>query len=89
MAHVEFAPAIARHVACAPRTVAGASLRLALDNALGDNPTLRNYILDDQGALRKHVAIFVDGEQIRDRKQLSDPLRADAQVYVVQALSGG
>lgn len=47
------------------------------------------YIVDDQGALRKHLAVFIDGRPIRDRQRLSDALAADSRVYVVQALSGG
>ena len=35
---------------------------------------VRGYILDDQGALRKHVAIFVNHELIHDRTKLSDPV---------------
>ena len=41
------------------------------------------------GALRKHMLVFIDGEQIHDRTGLSDPVTADAEVYVMQALSGG
>jgi hypothetical protein len=33
--------------------------------------------------------IFVDGERVGDRRQLSDRVGADSEVYVVQALSGG
>jgi hypothetical protein len=89
MVRIEFAPAIQRHVACAPQRVNAATVREALDAVFIANSTLRNYVLDDQAALRKHVAIFIDGEQLRDRKNLSDSVRADAEIYVVQALSGG
>jgi hypothetical protein len=50
-------------------------------------PALRDYILDEQGALRCHVAIFVDGRKI-EPGQLDDVVAA-AEIYVVQALSGG
>ncbi|MCR3825583.1 hypothetical protein K3Z89_08245, partial [Pseudomonas aeruginosa] len=46
-------------------------------------------LLDDQGSLRRHVALFVDGVQVRDRRGLGDPLQDDSEIYVVQALSGG
>ncbi|MGU1586179.1 MoaD/ThiS family protein, partial [Pseudomonas aeruginosa] len=52
-------------------------------------PRLRGYLLDDQGSLRRHVARFVDGVQVRDRRGLGDPLQDDSEIYVVQALSGG
>lgn len=89
MVWIEFAPAIQRHVACAPQQVEAATVREALDVVFVANSALCNYVLDDQAALRKHVSIFIDSEQIRDRKNLSDCVRADAEIYVVQALSGG
>ncbi len=52
-------------------------------------PGIENYLIDDQRALRKHVNIFVDGNLIKDREQLSDTLTSDSEVYIMQALSGG
>ena len=52
-------------------------------------PGLGFYICDERGRLRRHVNIFVDGELVRDRRTLTDPLAPDSQVFVVQALSGG
>ncbi|HWB94745.1 MAG TPA: MoaD/ThiS family protein [Puia sp.] len=52
-------------------------------------PGVRSYILDEQGNLRKHVNIFIDGEMIADRLRLSDPFRENSEIYIMQALSGG
>lgn len=52
-------------------------------------PGLRSYILDEQGNLRKHVNIFIDGEMIADRRRLSDPFTDNSEIYIMQALSGG
>lgn len=52
-------------------------------------PGIKNYILDEQGMLRKHVNIFIDGEMIQDRLELSDPIGENSEVYFIQALSGG
>ncbi len=52
-------------------------------------PGIKNYILDDQGRVRKHVNIFVDGRMIKDRETLSDQLLVNSEVYIMQALSGG
>jgi hypothetical protein len=52
-------------------------------------PGLRSYILDEQGNLRKHVNIFIDGELISDRLRLSDPFMENSEIYIMQALSGG
>jgi sulfur-carrier protein len=57
MPTVEFAPALTRHVACQPQLVEAATLRDALTGAFVAAPALRSYVLDEQGAVRKHVAI--------------------------------
>ncbi|MCW3528709.1 MoaD/ThiS family protein, partial [Burkholderia cenocepacia] len=84
-----FAPAIQRHVPTPDRQLSADSVRAALDAVFAEQPELRGYILDDQNQLRRHVTVFIDGTMIRDRQRLSDPLREDSKVYVVQALSGG
>lgn len=80
---------LSRHVDVLPAELPGATVGEVLAALFATSPRLRSYVLDDQGAVRKHVAIFVDGEQIDDRSGLGDPLGADAEVYVMQALSGG
>ena len=52
-------------------------------------PGLAFYICDERGRLRRHVNVFVDGEMIADRGRLSDRVGPDAQVMIMQALSGG
>ena len=52
-------------------------------------PTLRGYVLEDAGALRRHMTIFVNGLAIHDRRNLSDPVPAGGEVLIMQALSGG
>lgn len=60
-----------------------------LDAAAADYPRLKTYVLDDQGRVRKHVAIFVDGTlQPRDTV-LQLPLSNHSEIYIMQALSGG
>jgi sulfur-carrier protein len=86
---VRFTQNIQRHLACPPREVAGATVREALENYFAANERARGYVLDDQGRLRKHMAIFVDAAQLIDRDGLSDPVQADSVIDVVQALSGG
>jgi sulfur-carrier protein len=89
VAIVVFTPNLRRHVECPAETVEGDSVRAVLEAVFRDNPRLRGYVLDDQGALRRHMSIFVDGQQIADRDHLSDPVRAKSEIYVMQALSGG
>lgn len=89
MATVVFTPNIQRHVACTETQAAGRTVREVLDKAFAENPQARGYVLDDQAGLRKHMAVFVDGEMVRDRIGLSDSVGETSTVYVFQALSGG
>ena len=54
----------------------------ALEAVFATHPLLRGYVLDERGAPRRHVAL-------QPKTDLARPLRADAEVYVIQALSGG
>jgi len=89
MPTVEFAPALTRHVPCPPQRVEGSTLGAALDNALRAAPALRSYVLDEQGAVRKHVAVFVNARMIASRTQLDIALQPQDKVMVIQALTGG
>lgn len=89
MATVVFTQNLKRHVECPTETVAGESVRAVLSAVFAENPRLRGYVLDDQGALRHHMMVFVDGAPISDRAGLADPVGATSEVYVMQALSGG
>lgn len=89
MARVVFTANLQRHVPCPPVTVTAATVSEALDKVFADNPRLRGYVVDEHGALRKHMAVFVDGELVDDRERLSDPVGPDGEIYVMQALSGG
>ncbi len=89
MAKVAFTDNIQRHVSCPPAEAPGSTVREVLDHVFAENPRARRYVLDDQQALRRHMLVFVDGEIIRDREGLSDPVGEHSSVYVFQALSGG
>ncbi len=89
MASVVFTENIQRHVHCPACDVVGQTVREVLESVFVDNERVRGYILDDQGGLRRHVIVFVDGRAIRDRENLTDPVSENAEVFVMQALSGG
>lgn len=89
MPRVVFTENIQRHVACPPTEVAGGTVREVLDAVFTANDRARGYVLDEHGAVRKHMVIFVDGVMIHDRQSLGDPVRQGSEVYVMQALSGG
>jgi sulfur carrier protein ThiS len=86
---VAFAPALTRHVACPPQRVAAPTLRAALDAAFRAAPALRGYVLDEQGAVRKHVAVFLNGDMLPRETALARAVAAEDRVMVIQALTGG
>jgi sulfur-carrier protein len=85
MPRVIFTAHLRRWAPAAPATVPGATVRLALDAVFAEYPALRRYVLDEQRRLRKHVALFVDGT----RAALDDAVAPEADIHVLQALSGG
>ena len=89
MANLVFTPNLRRHVQSPALRVDGATVRQVLERYFQTNPRVCGYVLDDQGAVRKHVAIFVNQEPIQDRTGLSDPIGENDEIFVVQALSGG
>ena len=89
MPRVSFTHNLQRYVACSTFVVSGDTVRGALEQVFVASPTLRGYVLDDQGRLRRHVTVFVDAQLVADRDGLTDAVRADSEIYVTQALSGG
>jgi len=69
--------------------VEGGTVAQALASLFVLHPALRGYVLDEQGAVRHHVAVIVDGAAIRDKRNLGQPLGEGGELYIMQALSGG
>ena len=89
MPSVEFTKAMQRHVEAPPATVDGATVRAALDAYFVERPEVRSYVLDEQGGLRKHITVFLNGDQIVDRASMTDAVGDADVIHVMQALSGG
>jgi sulfur carrier protein ThiS len=89
MPTVEFAAALTRHVPCPPQQVPPGTVATALTAAFAAAPSLRGYVLDEQGAVRKHVAVFVNGEMVRRDVVLERDVGSADRIMVIQALTGG
>lgn len=89
MARLVFTQQLRRFTETPEIDTPASTLRAALEDAFAANARLRGYILDEQGHLRKNVAVFIDGERVRDHVSLNDPLAPGSNVHVLQALSGG
>ncbi len=72
-----------------PLTADGATVGAALDALFAERPHVRGYILDERGALRKHVCIFADGVRLPHQSALARAIKPNSTLYVMQALSGG
>jgi len=86
---VAFTPNLTRHLDCPDVVVPAGTVAEALERVFAENPRLRSYIVDEQGRLRQHVAVFVGGELVHDRLHLTDRVEDQQDVFVMQALSGG
>jgi molybdopterin synthase sulfur carrier subunit len=89
MAKVVFTQQLRRFTETPEVDTSATQLRAALDAAFAVNPRLRGYILDEQGHLRQHVVIFIDGSRARDRIALDEAIAPASTIHVLQALSGG
>ena len=65
---------------------AGTTLAALLADLDRRYPGIRFRMIDEQDAIRRHVRIFVNGEQVRSLDVL---LQATDEVIILQALSGG
>lgn len=89
MATVHFTSHLQKFANSDSVAVSASTVCEALTAAFTDNDQLRSYVLDEQGRLRRHMTVFVDGKLIQDRVGMSDPVTDASEIYVMQALSGG
>ncbi len=89
MAQLAFTQHLRDVIDTGQRPVPGDTVRAVLDAAFAHAPTARGYVLDDTGALRKHVAIFLNNKREDPKKVLDMPVTEACEIYVMQALSGG
>ncbi len=89
MAQVHFTSRLQSLVPAGPLEVEGGTVGDALERVFAQNAQARGCVLDEQGRLRQHVCIFLDGERLAHAVALAAPLGPRSEIYVMQALSGG
>jgi molybdopterin synthase sulfur carrier subunit len=91
------------HVPTSLRAFAGGASKLRLEveeyATLGSvferlhvaHPGVVERALDEQGRVREHVNVFVDGESVRagSKLGLATPVKAGTEVWILPAVSGG
>jgi len=68
---------------------AAATVCALLDAIAAEHPVFDRRVRDETGALRRHVNVYVDGEEVRRLSGLQTPVPAGAEVLVVQSVAGG
>src|SRR5258708_19848270 len=86
MPTVCFTSALKRFLPTPSASVDGATVGAALGAVFASQPALRGYVLDDQGAVRRHVVVFINGQPIKDRGQLTYPVAPRSEIYLFRAL---
>jgi molybdopterin synthase sulfur carrier subunit len=66
-----------------------ARLESVLDEAFAPWPILASRIRDERGEIRRHVNVFVDGEDAKRAAGLDTQVGPDSVVHVINAVSGG
>ena len=68
-------------------------LRMTVGDAIvmlgRDYPGIRQRVLDDQNNIRRHVNVFVDGENVRFANGGATQVSNDSEVRIYPAISGG
>ena len=66
-----------------------ATVKEALNELWQLHVGLRDRVVNEQGELRTHVNIFVDGENIRRKQLLDTPISNRAEITNLPSVSGG
>ncbi|MEU4608734.1 MoaD/ThiS family protein [Kribbella sp. NPDC023972] len=77
------------------RPFAGGAERVEVDGTtVGEvvaalDPVLRRRLTDEQGAVRRHVNIYLGNDNIRDLDGLSTPLKDGDELMILPSVAGG
>jgi molybdopterin converting factor small subunit len=63
----------------------GGTVRESLQALCDMHPGISGWILDERGAIRRHINVFVNGEYAEE----DTPVRDDDRIDVLPAISGG
>jgi sulfur-carrier protein len=65
------------------------TLKDAIDRMESDFPGIKERLVDESGALRRFVNVYVNGEDVRFLQELQTPLAEKDEVSIVPAVAGG
>ncbi|MGH7949668.1 MAG: ubiquitin-like small modifier protein 1 [Candidatus Binataceae bacterium] len=67
----------------------GVSVRAIIDDLEKRHPGMRERLLDDKGALRRFVNIYLNGDDIRFLDELNSKVKDGDDLSIVPAIAGG
>ena len=70
-------------------SASGADLAAVLDDLEANHPGIRARVLDDQGAIRRFVNVYVGNDDVRFLDNLATPTPDGTQISVIPAVAGG
>ena len=70
-------------------TFEATTVRELLDALFVAHPEVKERMVDEAGNLRRHLALFVDGESLPPAEVMVRALQADSEVEVIAAMAGG
>ncbi len=69
--------------------MSAATVRDAFEQIEQRYPKLYRSVCDETGSVRRHINIFINSDNSRDREGLDTPLAAGDMVTILTAVSGG
>ncbi|MGD8792419.1 MAG: MoaD/ThiS family protein [Anaerolineae bacterium] len=67
----------------------GATVEEAVGNLFDQYPALRRHIVDDEGALRNFVNLYLNGDHIDELGGMATPLSPGDRLAIIPAIAGG
>ncbi len=70
-------------------TASGATVREVLKDLDARYPGLGTRLLDERGAVRRYVNVFLNDEDIRALSELDTPVKESDRLTLIPAMAGG
>ena len=69
--------------------IAAATVRASLEELERSQPALYRNVCDETGTVRRHLNVFVNADNVRDRDGMNTTLTAGDVVTILPSVSGG
>lgn len=69
--------------------IEGETIAQVFESLLRSHVELQHLLLDETGAMRRHVSVYHDREQVRDPMRAEVRLEEDCEIRIVPSVAGG